>query len=150
MRKILVGFILIFGLSAGAAFGQCDQDALLKEALNDMGDGQYIKDFVVELSTGKNEAKTGYVKYSVILNSQTQYKFNVANASSNVEKVQMQLYDEDKLLASNRYQGKMRDAFGFICRSTKVYKLVFSFRGGEEGCARAVLSMTKQLTEDEM
>jgi len=145
MKKILFGFVFLFSLSAGNIFGQCDQEALLKQALNDMGDGQYIKDFVVELRKGQDNSKTGYVKYSVILNSQTQYKFNVVNADDNTQKVQMQLYDGDKLLASNRIDGEMRDAFGFICRSTKVYKLVFSFRGGEEGCARAVLSLTKQL-----
>ncbi|MGM0375852.1 MAG: hypothetical protein ACQEQ0_03685 [Bacteroidota bacterium] len=150
MKKILFGFVFLFALSAGNAFGQCDQEALLEQALDEMGDGQYIKDFVVELDKGENESKTGYVKYSVILNSQSQYKFNVVNADSNTEDVQMQLYDGDKLLANNRVDGEMREAFGFICRSTKVYKLVFSFRGGEEGCARAVLSLTKQLSEDEM
>jgi len=150
MKKILFGFVFLFALSAGNAFGQCDQEALLKQALDDMGDGQYIKDFVVNLKKGEDNSKTGYVKYSVILNSQSQYKFNVVNAPSNTEKAQMQLYDGDKLLASNRIDGEIRDAFGFICRSTKVYKLVFSFRGGEEGCSRAVLSLTKQLTEDEL
>ena len=150
MKKILFGFVFLFALSAGNAFGQCDQEALLKQALDDMGDGQYIKDFVVDLKKGENDSKTGYVKYSVILNSQSQYKFNVVNAPSNTEKAQMQLYDGDKLLASNRMDGEIRDAFGFICRSTKVYKLVFSFRGGEEGCARAVLSLTKQLKEGDM
>lgn len=150
MKKILFGFVFFITLSAGSAFGQCDQEALLEQALNDMGDGQYIKDFVVELTKGENDDKTGNVKYSVILNSQNQYKFNVANADNNTEKVHMQLYDDDKLIGSNRVDGEMKDAFGFICRSTKVYKLVFSFRGGEEGCARAVLSLTKQLTEDEM
>ncbi|MFO8001444.1 MAG: hypothetical protein R6U46_09380 [Marinilabilia sp.] len=150
MRKILFALLFMFALGSLSAFGQCDQDALLKEALNDMGDGQYIKDFVIELTAEEEGSQTGYVKYSVILNSQSQYKFNVVNAGNNEEDVLMQLYDDDELLASNKVDGEMKDAFGFICRSTKVYKLRFSFRGGEEGCARAVLSLTKQLSEGEM
>lgn len=150
MKRILLGIVFLFALSAGCAFGQCDQEALLEEALDEMGDSQYIKDFVVEITKDEDEDKAGNIKYSVMLQSQTQYKFNVVNADSNTEKVHMQLYDDDKLIGSNRIDGEMKDAFGFNCTSGKVYKLVFSFRGGEEGCARAVLSLTKQLTEDDM
>lgn len=144
MKKIFFSFLFIFALSSAGLYGQCDHDALLKQALNEMGSGQYIKDFIVDLKKENNDGKTGTVKYSVILNSRSQYKFNVVNGSGNSEKVLMELYDGDKLLVSNKAQGKMYKAFGFICRSTKVYSLVFSFPDGSEGCARAVLSLQKQ------
>ncbi|RCW29511.1 hypothetical protein [Marinilabilia salmonicolor] len=148
MRKLIFTLLLLVGVGFSGANAQCNHEALLKDALAQMGDGQYIKDFIVDLKNDKG-GESGTVKYSVILNSRSQYKFNVVNGSANSEKVHMQLYDGDKLLVSNKAQGKMYSAFGFVCRSTKVYSLVFSFPEGNEGCARAVLSLQKQFAAGE-
>ncbi|PRZ01371.1 hypothetical protein BY457_103186 [Marinilabilia salmonicolor] len=148
MRKLIFTLLLLVGVGFSGANAQCNHEALLKDALAQMGDGQYIKDFIVDLKNDKG-GESGTVKYSVILNSRSQYKFNVVNGGANSEKVHMQLYDGDKLLVSNKAQGKMYSAFGFVCRSTKVYSLVFSFPEGNEGCARAVLSLQKQFAAGE-
>lgn len=129
------------GLSASA---QCGDD-LLKTALKEMGATQYIKDFTVEMVKERKDVKTGYVKFSVVLNSNTQYKFNIVNGASNAEQMIMQLKQNEKLISSNFHNGKMYDEFQFICRKTGVYHLYFSFKGGQEGCAKAVLSLVKQL-----
>ncbi|WP_062129167.1 hypothetical protein, partial [Geofilum rubicundum] len=128
---------------------QCEE-AVKKAALQEMGDAQYIKDFSITLEKGVNETTTGMVKFNVLLNSRNHYKFNVANGLSNPDDIIMQLYDKDKLLSSNLDGGKKYKGFEFICRATKVYQLVFSFSGGEEGCAEAVLSLVKQYSEGEM
>ena len=128
---------------------QCGED-LLKQALKEMGDGQYIKDFKVELKKENKDATTGYVKFSIILNSRSQYMFNVVNSPMNSENVIMQLYDGEKLLATNFFKGKLYNSCQVIIGKTKVYSLVFSFKGGEEGCASAVLSLVKQYTAEEM
>ncbi len=146
MRKLIFTLLLFVGLGLSGANAQCNHEALLKNALGQMGDGQYIKDFIVDL---KSDGKSGTVKYSVILNSRSQYKFNVVNADSNAEKVHMRLFDGERMLVSNKADGKMYGAFGFVCRSTKVYSLVFSFPEGNEGCARAVLSLQKQFAAGE-
>ena len=115
-----------------------------------MGDSQYIKDFSISLVKKPNEVKTGMVRFNVLLNSRNHYRFNVVNGAGNPEEVIMQLYDQDRLLVSNLESGKMYKAFDFVCRTTKVYQLVFSFRGGEEGCAEAVLSLVRQYSDGEM
>lgn len=149
MRKLIFTLLLLLGVGFSGAYAQCNHEALLKDALTQMGDGQYIKDFIVDLKNEKSGGQSGTVKYSVILNSRSQYKFNVVNGAGNPEKVHMQLFDGDKLLVSNKAQGKMYNAFGFVCRSTKVYSLVFSFPEGSEGCARAVLSLQRQFAAGE-
>jgi hypothetical protein len=151
MRKILFGVLLmIFAVNSVGVYSQCDHEVMLKKALEDMGDGQYIKDFIVDLEKDKDGGQTGYTKFSVILNSKSQYKFNVVESDSNTKPVLMQLYDGDELLMSNRRDGKYHSAFGFVCGTTKLYSLVFSFEGGKEGCARGVLSLMKQFSENEM
>jgi hypothetical protein len=72
------------------------------------------------------------------------------DALDNPEKVIMQLYFNDKLLVSNFEKGKHYKSCQFICGKTGVYSLVFSYRGGAEGCSSAVLSLVKQFSESEM
>ncbi|WP_430814221.1 hypothetical protein [Carboxylicivirga sp. RSCT41] len=144
MKKLIYSFLVLFLMSAFSASAQCGDD-LLKQALKEMGSSQYIKDFTVEMVKEKKDTKTGYVKFSVVLNSNTQYKFNIVNGASNAEKMIMQLKQNEKLISSNFHNGKMYDEFQFVCRKTGVYHLYFSFKGGQEGCAKSVLSLVKQL-----
>ncbi|WP_430812714.1 MULTISPECIES: hypothetical protein [unclassified Carboxylicivirga] len=144
MKKLFYSFLVLFVISAFSASAQCGDD-LLKTALKEMGSSQYIKDFSVEMVKEKKDTKTGFVKFTVLLNSNTQYKFNIVNGPSNSEKMIMQLKEGDKLISSNFHNGKLYDSFQFICRKTGVYHLYFSFKGGQEGCAKAVLSLVKQL-----
>lgn len=149
MKKFFFSFIILLFVTAFSVQAQCDE-AVRKAALQEMGDAQYIKDFSITLSKNVNESTTGMVKFNVLLNSRNHYKFNVANGAFNPDDVIMQLYDKDKLLSSNFESGKKYKGFEFICRATKVYQLVFSFSGGDEGCAEAVLSLVKQYGEGEM
>ena len=149
MKKFFLGFIILLSFTAFTTQAQCDE-SVRKTALQEMGDSQYIKDFSITLTKGANESTTGMVKFNVLLNSRNHYKFNVANGPLNPDDIIMQLYDKDKLLSSNFENGKKYKGFEFICRATKVYQLVFSFSGGDEGCAEAVLSLVKQYSEGEM
>jgi len=149
MKKVIFSFLLALGVATYTAPAQCGE-AVKKIALQEMGDSQYIKDYSVELIKNTGELKTGQVKFNVLLNSRNHYKFNVVNGKSNSSEIIMQLYDKDKQLASNFEGGKMYKAFEFVCRTTKVYQLVFSIQGGEEGCAEAALSLVKQYSAGEM
>ncbi len=149
MKKFLFIVILFVSLIPVSGFAQCGED-LLKQALKEIGDTQYMKDFPIELKQEQKGVKTGYVKFNVILNSNSQYRFSTINGSSNQEKVIMQLFDGENMVTSNFYEGQMLSGFDYVCRKTKVYNLVFSFRGGVEGCARAVLSLVKQFSDGEL
>ncbi len=148
MKKILFS-LLILAVSVLAVQAQCGE-VLLKQALKEMGNGQYIKDYPVDLVKEKKDSNTGYVKYSIILNSRSQYRFTIINGTSNSESVIAQLYDGERLLATNYDGGKMYKSFEVVIGKTKVYNLVFSFKGGAEGCASAVQSLVKQFTAEEM
>ena len=149
MKKYFFNIIILLSVAAFSVQAQCDE-SVRKAALQEMGDAQYIKDFSITLTKNPNESTTGMVKFNVLLNSRNHYKFNVANGAFNPDDVIMQLYDKDKLLSSNFESGKKYKGFEFICRATKVYQLVFSFSGGDEGCAEALLSLVKQYSEGEM
>lgn len=143
MKKILLVIAVLFSLSTVSVFAQCGDD-IMKQALKEMGNAQYLKDFSIDLVKPKKDAKTVGVQFSVILNSKSTYSFNVVNGTSNSEDLIMQLYDGEKLLGTNFDNGKFYKAFAIQIGTTKVYKLVFSFRGGEEGCGKSVLSLVSQ------
>jgi hypothetical protein len=152
MKRILFSLLFIFSIvGVTNVNAQCGEE-LLKQALKEMGEGQYIKDFKIELKKDAKDANAnvGYVKFSIILNSRSHYMFNVVNGSQNSENVVMQLFDGDKVLATNLFKGKLYNSCQVIIGKTKVYNLVFSFKGGAEGCASSVLSLVKQYTAEEM
>lgn len=144
MKKFIYSFFVLFTFTAVSASAQCGDD-LLKTALKAMGTSQYIKDFTVEMVKEKKDTKTGYVKFSVFLNSKTQYKFTIVNGESNAENIILQLKENDALKASNFHNGKMYEEFQWVCNKSGIYQLYFSFKGGQEGCAKSVLSLVKQL-----
>jgi hypothetical protein len=149
MKKLIISILFFSSLFSVSSYAQCGE-VLLKQALKEIGNGQYIKDYNIDLKKESKDANTGYVKYSVILQSRSQYRFNVVNSASNTESVIMQLYDGDVLKGSNFENGKMWKSFDIVVGKTKVYNLIFSFKGGVEGCASAVQSLVKQFTEEEM
>ncbi len=149
MKKVILSLIFTLAIASFSVSAQCG-DEIKKRALQEMGNSQYIKDYSVEIIKNHGELKTGQIKFNVILNSRNHYRFNVVNGRANSDDIIMQLYDKDRLVASNYDSGKMYRAVDFVCRATKVYQLVFSFRGGEEGCAEAILSLVKQYSEGEM
>ena len=149
MKKVLISIIFILSFGIISVYAQCE-GTLTPQALNEMGGSQYIKDFTIDLKKANKDAKTGSVTFKVILNSKNHYKFNTVNSNTNPEEVIMQLFDGDKLLVSNFESGKMYKAAEFVCQTTKAYNLTFSFKGGDEGCAAAVLSLVKQYKEGEM
>lgn len=140
MKRFLFTLALIVAALAGAN-AQCG-DELMKQALGAMGNNQYIKDFDIKLAAATS--KTG-TKMSVVLNSHTKYQINVANGAKNAENVVIQIFDGDKLIGSNFFNGKVFDKFGFVCTKTGAYKLHVYCNAGGDACARAVLSLVEQM-----
>lgn len=149
MKKIVFLSLLFITFLGATAYSQCGEE-LLKTAIKEMGDGQYIKDYNIDIKKTNKETNTGYVKFSLILNSRSHYKFNVANSTANAEGAIIQLYDGDNLLASNLDKGKLFKSFEVLIGKTKVYNLVVSYKGGVEGCTAVVQSLIKQYTIEEM
>ena len=105
MKRILFILFISLSLTTFATYAQCGEE-VKKRALQEMGDAQYIKDFSINLTKSPVEAKTGMVRFNVLLNSRTQYKFNVANGAMNADDIVMQLYDKDELQTTNLVNGK--------------------------------------------
>ncbi|MBN2744620.1 hypothetical protein [Breznakibacter xylanolyticus] len=144
MKRVIISLMILLSLGSLTANAQCGED-VLKKALNEMGNGQYIKDFNIDIKSDTKE-----VKFSIILNSRSQYNFNIVNGSGNGENIVMELLDAGNVLFSTADGGKYITSAGIIIGKTKVYTLKFYTKGGGAGCARAVQSLVKQFTAEEM
>lgn len=144
MKRVIISLLFVLSLWGIQANAQCGEE-LLKKALTDMGNGQYIKDFTVDIKGDTKE-----VKFSIILNSRSQYRFNLVNGGANSENVIMELSDAGNVLFSNVDGGKYLSSAEVIIGKTKVYTLRFYTKGGGNCCARAVQSLVKQYTAEEM
>ena len=141
MKQFFLSVIALFAFNAIAS-SQCG-DELMKQALQAMGSSQYIKDFDIKLESGNADGQT----FTVVMNSRTLYKFNIANSTSNAEKVVFEILDKEKnKVGTNSQNGKVYDGFTYKCTKTAPYKLHVS-AGGKESCARAVLSLVEQYEE---
>ncbi len=131
--------VAVLGFSF-AASAQCG-DELMKKALTAMGSNQYIKDFDIKLAAGAGDG----VNYTVMLNAQTKYQFNIANGPSNGENVKIEVLDAGGAsLTSNENGGKIYAGFQVKITKTGPYKLKITTPGASEACARAVLSLVEQ------
>lgn len=140
MKKIIVAVLAVMGFAFSAS-AQCGDD-LLQKAMTAMGSLQYIKDFDFKAPGGAP------AEYTVVLNSRTEYQFNIANGQD--DKIVVQIFSSTgDLLGSNQSGAVVAAGFRFKCSKTGAYKLKVTTSSGGAGCARAVLSLFKQYTEAE-
>lgn len=140
MKKIilLTVFALMFG---GFSYSQCNDQLVNLCAMSTDG-ATYIKDFKARMKKAKKNEPAPVAKYSVVLNKNTVYRFNVCNATEFAGKAIIQLYDAESMLGSNYNvaTGKDYASFDFYCKKSGIYQVFMSFKGGEEGCAAGILS----------
>ncbi|MFO7864742.1 MAG: hypothetical protein R6U85_12125 [Salinivirgaceae bacterium] len=138
MRKaIALLFIALFFL-AGNAFAQSDE--LVNTCALNIGNATYMKDFKVKLQQSSVKPPPSS-KFSVLMNKGTIYKLNTCNADGYEGQAIVELYDGNKKITSNlQPDGSVKDAAGFFCQKSGVYKVDVYFKDGKEGAAVVILS----------
>src|SRR5690554_7459278 len=71
MKKFVFSLIILLSTLSATTHAQCNE-SVKKAVLELMGDAQYIKDFSVTLEKAPNEAKTGMVRFNVLLNNRSE------------------------------------------------------------------------------
>lgn len=122
---------------------QCN-DELVNQCALQAGDGyMYINNFKVRLEKQKKGKPAPIAKFSVVLKKDVVYRFNICNAKEFDGQAVLQLFDTEKMIASNvnMSSGKIYPGFDFICKKSSIYYVVMSFMEGKEGCSVGMVSM---------
>ncbi|MFC2137886.1 hypothetical protein ACFLTE_06900 [Bacteroidota bacterium] len=103
----------------------------------------YLKDFPAQLEANPPQP----AKFSLILSKDTQYRLSMCASKDYPGEGVLQLYDNNRLLAStyNVATGKDYPFVDFRCQKTGVYHIFISFKEGKPGLAVGMLSFVKKL-----
>lgn len=108
------------------------------------GDATYLKDFKVKLDAGDPPPVQ---RFSALLKKDVKYRFSVCNSKDYEGKVVLNLFDNNRILASTYMiaTGKDYPSVDWVCSKTGAYHLFFQFHDGKAGMAVGLISMVEML-----
>ena len=145
MKQIASLILFFFFL---AIYGQAQDDPkIIDQCVSLAGDdATYLKDFVVKLPAAGDKSHPPASKNSILLRKNTTYRFTICNNENSDGEAIIQLYDADKMLASNfnPTSEKIYQSFNFKCSKTGPYILMISFKDGKRGDAVGIMSYVRR------
>jgi len=139
---IFTVFLFVLGFS-GTAFAQTE-DELVEICGMIAKDATYLKDFKIRLDAGDPPPLQ---RFSVILKKDIKYRFSVCNSKDFEGKVILELFDNNRLVATTYIiaTGKDYPYIDFLCTKTGAYHLTFKFKDGKAGLAVGLLSLVETI-----
>jgi hypothetical protein len=122
---------------------QCDKSLVLKATEQVGKDVVLVRNFKVKLKEGDKRNPSPSSRYTVLMQKDISYRFNILGATENTEIPVLQLYDKSNLLGStfDVSQNKNLNDFIYQCSRTGDYQVIVNFRNGKAGCAAGVMAM---------
>jgi hypothetical protein len=139
--KSLFFFILAFGTKS--AIAQCateDYEKKCTDKVNQLG-YTFLKSYKID---GETQNKTK-IEYQYIFTKGSNYVVAIASKDSGNKGVILNLYDSNRRLIQSSYNEETKKYAGgisYICNTTGIYYLSFSFDGRDK-CAASVLGFKK-------
>ena len=148
MKKIIITLIVVFAIFSflpKKAQAQCRQQMVYSCATK--GQSIYLRDFNTKLKN--NQTQSG-ARWTIVLNKDAHYRFNLCTPEGFENKVILTLYDSQHPEKTTPYgstydpkTGKHIDHFDFICRKSGMYYVSIRFKEGvsdRKTCAVGILS----------
>lgn len=150
MRKIIISVVAIFLMLAflpKQSVAQCRQQMVYACATK--GNSIYLRDFNTRLKRSKNPNESG-ARWTIILNKDAHYRFNLCTPEGYEDKVVLTLYDSQHSETNNPWgstydskSGKHYSSFDFICKKSGMYYVSIRLKPGvniRKTCAVGILS----------
>ena len=149
MRKLytlLALFAILLLVNTTKTFAQSGQE-LVEICGMVAGDATYLKDFQIKLDAAKPGEEPPKAIHSLVLSKNTHYRFSVCNSKDYSGEAIIQIYDNNRLMATNHMvaTGKTYPTVDFKCTSAGVYHIFVTFKEGEQGLAVVLLSYVDRL-----
>ena len=142
MKKIvLIAVVLLW--TNNYLRSQCNE-SLVQKATEQVGkDAVLVRDFKVRLKEGSKRNPSPAGHFSVLMQKDINYRFNILNAAEFDGKAMLQLYDKSNILGStyNSNINQNNGSFQYKCPRTGNYQVMITFIDGKAGCAAGIMSM---------
>lgn len=144
MRRLLLILFIVGGITP--IYSQTVEQ-LVDICLARLDEVTYLRDFQVELDAAQSGQPAPVARYSMVLNSNTQYRLSVCNSDASQGRAIIQLFDSQGRIGSNYVEssGTEYPHFDIQIQSTGVYHIFISFREGLPGQAVGLLSFVRRL-----
>ncbi|MGE0077892.1 MAG: hypothetical protein AB7S48_08540 [Bacteroidales bacterium] len=145
MKRILFAFsIILVSMAFSNSVSAQSEEELVQICGMIAKDATFLKDFRIKLDAGDPPPVQ---RIPVILKKDVKYRFTVCNSKDFEGKVVLQLFDNNRMLATTYViaSGKDYPYIDWVCTKTGAYHLFFSFRDGKSGLAVGLLSMVEML-----
>lgn len=141
MKKILFSLLVVLmGVTYFNKTNAQSEEELVQICTMVAGEAEYLKDFRIKLDAGDPPPVQ---RFPILLKKDIKYRFTVCNSKDYEGKVILQLFDNNRQLATTYIvaTGKDYPYIDWVCTKTGAYHLVYSFRDGKAGLAVGLLSM---------
>lgn len=141
MKKIIFSLLVVLmGVTYFNKANAQSEEELVQICTMLAGDTEYLKDFRIKLDAGDPPPVQ---RFPILLKKDIKYRFTVCNSKDYEGKVVLQLFDNNRQLATTYIvaTGKDYPFIDWVCTKTGAYHLVYSFRDGKAGLAVGLISM---------
>jgi len=150
MKKIIITLIALFAIISllpQKAEAQCRQQMVYTCATE--GQSIYLRDFNAKLKNSTDPAESG-ARWTVVLNKDAHYRFNLCTPDGFENKVILTLYDSQHPEKTDPYGTTFDEStnkhikyFDFICKKSGMYYVSIRFKDGvtdKKTCAVGIMS----------
>jgi hypothetical protein len=138
MQRIILIVVLLLWTNSYLR-SQCNE-SLVQKATEQVGkDAVLVRDFKVKLKEASRKNPSPSSHFSVLMQKDITYRFNLLNAVEFDGKAMLQLYDKSNMLGSTYNENA--GTFQYKCPRTGNYQVLITFVDGKAGCAAGIMSM---------
>ncbi len=141
IKLISLFFVLFIILPHLKIKAQCEPGSLSRECINSISEGFiYLKSYSID---GQDNSKER-IEYTAVMSKDTQYSFKICTSFEGADGIILTIYDANRNeIASNREKGIIVPDLNYMCTSTGIYYLRFTFFESRNSCGGCILSFKK-------
>lgn len=141
IKSIPLILLLLIILPNLNLMAQCAPGSLSRECIDNISEGFiYLKSFSID---GQDNLKER-IEYTAVMSKDTQYAFKICTSDEGADGIILTIFDSNRNeIISNQQESDIDPELNYICTSTGIYYLRFTFYESMNRCGGCILSFKK-------
>ncbi len=141
IKSTTLFFVLFIILPNLKTRAQCVPGSLSRECINSINKGFiYLKSYSID---GLDNSKEK-IEYTAVMSKDTQYAFKICTSLEGADGIVLTIYDSNRnVIITNREETVIDPELNYMCTSTGIYYIRFTFSESKNRCGGCILSFKK-------
>lgn len=141
IKSTILFFVLFTILPNLKTRAQCAPGSLSRECISSISEGFiYLKSYSID---GQDNSKEK-IEYTAVMSKDTQYAFKICTSLEGADGIVLTIYDLNRNeIISNREETFIDPELNYMCTSTGIYYIRFTFYDSENRCGGCILSFRR-------